>query len=56
MRKLIAMAGIGVGLTYFFDPDNGARRRTEARERVRAFVRRRLGQIRGTEAPVQQGS
>jgi hypothetical protein len=56
MRKLIAVAGLGAGLTYFFDPDNGARRRTEARERVLTFFRRRLGQIRGTQAPVEQGS
>ena len=41
MRKLIAVAGIGAGLTYFFDPDSGRRRRAEAGDRLRAFFRRR---------------
>ena len=41
MRKLIAVAGIGAGLTYFLDPDSGTRRRAEARDRLRAFFRGR---------------
>jgi osmotically-inducible protein OsmY len=47
MRKLIVVVGIGAGLTYFFAPDRGARRRAEARDRVLAFFRR---QGRGLES------
>ena len=41
MRKLIAGAGLGAGLAYFFDPDSGTRRRAEARDRLRGSFRRR---------------
>jgi osmotically-inducible protein OsmY len=41
MRKLLTLAGLGAALTYFFDPDSGARRRAVARDRVLAFFRQR---------------
>jgi osmotically-inducible protein OsmY len=41
MRKLLTMVGLGAALTYFFDPDSGARRRAVARDRVLAFFRQR---------------
>ncbi len=53
MRKLIAVAGVGAGLTYFFDPDSGARRRGEARDRTRAFFRRRGRALEGFAGSVQ---
>jgi osmotically-inducible protein OsmY len=56
MRKLIAVAGLGAGLTYFFDPDNGARRRTEAGDRVRAFFRHRGPDLGGVAGNVQAGA
>ena len=38
---LFALAGaIGAALAYFFDPQNGARRRNTTRDRAFAFVRR----------------
>jgi hypothetical protein len=49
MRKLIAVAGLGAALTYFFDSASGARRRAEARDRLLAFLRHRkrdLGAVR----------
>lgn len=41
MRKLIGLIGIGAALTYFFDPQQGRRRRTMARDKVAAFFRSR---------------
>ena len=41
MRKLLTLAGLGAALTYFFDPQSGARRRAVTRDRVLAFFRRR---------------
>lgn len=40
MRKLLTLAGLGAALTYFFDPQSGARRRAMARDRALAFVQR----------------
>jgi osmotically-inducible protein OsmY len=40
MRKLLTLAGLGAALTYFFDPQSGARRRATARDRTLAFFRR----------------
>ena len=44
MRKLLGLVGIGAALTYFFDPDQGRRRRAMGRDRVAAFFRRRARQ------------
>lgn len=40
MRKLLTLAGLGAVLTYFFDPQSGARRRAMTRDRVLAFVQK----------------
>ena len=40
MKKL-RLAAIGALIVYFFDPQNGARRRNMARDRVLAFFRKR---------------
>jgi osmotically-inducible protein OsmY len=40
MKRLLALgAAIGAALTWFFDPQSGARRRNTARDRVLAFFR-----------------
>jgi osmotically-inducible protein OsmY len=51
MRKLVTYAGLGAGLVYFFDPQQGRRRRAMARDRIAAFFRRQLrqgGQLAGS--------
>ena len=40
MLRTIRNIGLGAMLAYFFDPDNGRRRRAMARDRVPAFFRR----------------
>jgi osmotically-inducible protein OsmY len=40
MRKMIFAGLAALGAGYFFDPQNGARRRNEARDRALAFFRR----------------
>ncbi len=40
MKKFLALAGAVAGATYFFDPDNGKKRRAAARDRTLAFFRR----------------
>lgn len=44
MRKLIGLVGIGAALTYFFDPQQGRRRRAMTGDRIAAFFRRRARQ------------
>jgi osmotically-inducible protein OsmY len=41
MRKLLGLIGLGAALSYFFDPQNGRRRRAMATDRFTAFFRRR---------------
>ena len=41
MLRLLRLAAIGAALMYFFDSQEGARRRAMARDRVLAFFRRR---------------
>jgi osmotically-inducible protein OsmY len=55
MRKL-RWIGLGAALTYFFDPEQGRRRRAMARDRLAAMFRRtarrgeQLGRAASTEA------
>jgi osmotically-inducible protein OsmY len=39
MLRTIRTMGLGALLAYFFDPDNGRRRRAMARDRIPAFAR-----------------
>jgi osmotically-inducible protein OsmY len=39
MRRLLAFAAAAAAVTYFFDPQNGARRRNVTRDRMLAFFR-----------------
>jgi osmotically-inducible protein OsmY len=41
MRKLLGLVGLGAALTYFFDPQQGRRRRAMTKDRLAAFFRRR---------------
>ena len=56
MRKLLGLVGLGAALTYFFDPQQGRRRRAMTGDRLAAFLRRRvrqggqLGQAAGAQA------
>ena len=56
MLRVIRYVGLGALLAYFFDPDNGRRRRALARDRIPAFFRRmsdraeRTGKAVGAEA------
>ncbi len=55
MRRFLGLVGLGAALTYFFDPQQGARRRNMTRDRVLAFFRRRArrGQRLGQGAKAQ---
>jgi osmotically-inducible protein OsmY len=53
MRKLLTMVGLGAALTYFFDPQQGARRRNVTRDRVLAFFRQRGRQLERAGRGVQ---
>jgi osmotically-inducible protein OsmY len=56
MRRLLSLIGLGAALTYFFDPDQGRRRRAMTRDRVAGMFRRtarrgeRLGRAASAEA------
>jgi osmotically-inducible protein OsmY len=40
MLRMLRYVGLGALLTYFFDPENGRRRRALARDRIPALLRR----------------
>jgi osmotically-inducible protein OsmY len=40
MRRLLAFGAAMAALTYFFDPQSGARRRNMARDRALSFIRK----------------
>jgi osmotically-inducible protein OsmY len=42
MRRLLGLAAIAAAVTYFFNPQEGARRRAEARDRIAGFFRSRV--------------
>ena len=56
MRRVLGLIGLGATLTYFFDPQQGRRRRAMTRDRVAAMFRRtarrseRLGRAASAEA------
>lgn len=56
MKPFLLLAGIGAALAYFFDPQNGARRRNMTRDRTLAFFRQggrkaeRAGRAVGSQA------
>jgi BON domain len=56
MKPFLLFAGIGAALAYFFDPQNGARRRNMTRDRTLAFFRQggrkaeRAGRAVGAQA------
>jgi osmotically-inducible protein OsmY len=41
MRKLLGLIGLGAALSYFFDPQQGRRRRAMAADRFAGFFRQR---------------
>jgi osmotically-inducible protein OsmY len=41
MRKLLGLVALGAALTYFFDPQQGRRRRAMAQDRIAGFFRQR---------------
>jgi osmotically-inducible protein OsmY len=45
MRLFALFAALGAALAYFFDPQNGRRRRALARDRGAAFVRRGVRRV-----------
>ena len=56
MRRKLGLIGLGAALTYFFDPDQGRRRRAMARDRIAAFFRQsarrseRIGRAASSQA------
>jgi osmotically-inducible protein OsmY len=55
MRKLLGLVALGAALTYFYDPDQGRRRRAMAKDRIAGFFRKtaRQGEELGRSASAQ---
>jgi osmotically-inducible protein OsmY len=55
MRKVLGLIGLGAALTYFFDPQQGRRRRAVTKDRIAASFRRtaRRGEQLGRGASAQ---
>lgn len=47
MTKALRFAALGAALAYFFDPDNGRRRRKATVKRLAGFARRRREGVQG---------
>jgi osmotically-inducible protein OsmY len=47
MTKALRFAALGAALAYFFDPDNGKRRRKATVKRLTGFARRRREGVQG---------
>jgi hypothetical protein len=41
LSRILMVGAVGAAGAWFFDPDNGARRRNVSRDRVAAFFRQR---------------
>jgi BON domain len=55
MRRLLGLAAIAAAVAYFFNPQEGRRRRAEARDRIAGFFRRGIqeGEQLGHQASAQ---
>jgi len=45
MKKLVALLGLGAGLTYFFHPQQGSARRAQLQNRLGGMFRRRARSV-----------
>jgi osmotically-inducible protein OsmY len=52
MTKALRFAALGAALAYFFDPDNGKRRRKATVKRLAGFARRRREGVQGPQDDV----
>jgi osmotically-inducible protein OsmY len=53
MLRLIRYVGLGALIAYFFDPENGRRRRALARDRIPAYFRRMSERAEGVSAKAE---
>jgi len=52
MTKALRFAALGAALAYFFDPNNGKRRRKATVKRLAGFARRRREGVQGSQDDV----